>query len=43
MKKFIVFAILVIGAGAVFFLANKNIPAPDHHIEKVISNYRFLK
>lgn len=43
MKKFILFCIIIIGAGSAIFLTIKDIPAPQHPMEKVVSNDRFIK
>ena len=34
--------VLLLAAGGIF-LATRTIPAPQHHIEKVIANDRFFK
>jgi hypothetical protein len=41
-KKFLLFVILTL-IGASVFLANRDIPAPQQKVEKVVSNDRFFK
>jgi hypothetical protein len=45
MKKFfmLIITVAVIGGGGIFVLAHKDIKAPEHKVERVLSNEQFLK
>ncbi len=43
MKKIIIFSVIVIAAGGVFLLSSRDIPAPQHPVEKVLNNETIFK